>query len=537
MKILVSKGVDNGQTLLANENTIKPLFDYDTCTFQPGGYMIVDFGQEICGNVHIIFGGNENGSFVRVRLGESVYETCAEPGEKNAGNDHSLRDNEYRAILFGDVTTSQSGFRFARIDYIRGNAPVHIARIYAEEHTNGQKKKGFFACSDERINRIYSVAERTIAQCVRKDTIWDGIKRDRLLWIGDLYPELSAAFYVYGLIPQFENALREATINSDKWVNNIPSYSAWWIICLSKYYELSGKKSFVKEMLPYVDFIVGSFASIVKEDGTVDFSNNKLAYWQDNEFFSDWPTNLTEDSKFAWRYIVSIAMNKACGLYDLFGADSSLAGSCLARLKKVVCADSSFKQVTAFGVLSGAIDKEKGKCLLETDTLKGMTCFMSFAIIEAMEKTSDGEKILKLIKEYYGAMLDMGATTFWEDFDMSWLEENPDPITALPDKNRKNIHADFGKFCYKGLRFSLCHGWSTGFLSFFYRYILGVVPAAAGYTAVKVEPHLCGLTYAEGAIPTKYGMIRIKHTLKNGEIETVLDMPKKIKLVKPVQEI
>lgn len=537
MKILVSEGVENGQILPFNENRIKALFDYDTCVFSPGGYIIVDFGEEICGTLHVLFGGNEDEAFLRIRLGESVYETCAEPGEKNAGNDHSLRDNVYRAILFGDVSTSQSGFRFARIDYVKGSVPVRIARIYAEEHSNGRKKKGYFTCSDERMNEIYSIAERTIAQCVREDTIWDGIKRDRILWIGDLYPELCAAFHVYGLIPQFEIALREATANHEKWVNNIPSYSAWWIICLAQYYELSGKKSFVKEMLPYVDFVVKSFSVIVKENGAVDFSDNKLAYWQDNEFFTDWPTNLTEDSKYAWRYIVSIAMEKACSLYALFGADISLAEDCLARLRKSTCPDSSFKQVTAFGVLSGAIDEEKGKRLLETDTLKGMTCFMSFAIIEAMEKTSDGEMILNLIKEYYGAMLDMGATTFWEDFDMSWLEESPNPITALPDKNRKNIHADFGKFCYKGLRFSLCHGWSTGFISFFYRYVLGIVPTAAGYASVKVEPHLCGLTYAEGAIPTKYGTIRIKHTLENGKIETMLDLPKKIKLIKSVQEI
>ena len=534
MKILDFASVENIQVLPCNENTKKALFDYGTCTLFPNGHIIVDFGAEICGVVHIVFGENDNNSFVRVRLGESVYETCSEPGEKNAGNDHSLRDNEYRAILFGDVTTSESGFRFARIDYVKGDKPIHVARIYAEEHTNGLKKKGYFACSDERINEIYSVAERTIAQCVRKDDIWDGIKRDRLLWIGDLYPELCSAFYVYGIIPQFESTLKEATANLDKWVNNIPSYSAWWIICLAEYYEMSGKKSFVKEMLPYLNFVVKSFSQVVKTDGTINFCNNRLAYWQENEFFTDWPTHLTKDSEFAWRYIVSIAMEKACALYSLFNVDSSLAANCLARLKKGVCGDSKFKQLTAFGVLSGYIDEASGKRLLENDTLKGMTCFMSFAIVKAMEKISDGETILKLIKDYYGAMLDMGATTFWEDFDMSWLDENPDPITSLPNKNKKNIHADFGKFCYKGLRFSLCHGWSTGFMSFFYRYILGVIPMSAGYASVKIEPHLCGLKYAEGAISTKYGTIHIKHTLVNGEIKTVVDLPKKIELIKSV---
>ncbi len=29
--------------------------------------------------------------------------------------------------------------------------------------------------------------------------------------------------------------------------------------------------------------------------------------------------------------------------------------------------------------------------------------------------------MLPIIKEYFGAMLSRGATTFWEDFDMEWL--------------------------------------------------------------------------------------------------------------------
>ena len=32
-----------------------------------------------------------------------------------------------------------------------------------------------------------------------------------------------------------------------------------------------------------------------------------------------------------------------------------------------------------------------------------------------------GENMLPIIKEYFGAMLSRGATTFWEDFDMEWL--------------------------------------------------------------------------------------------------------------------
>ena len=111
---------------------------------------------------------------------------------------------------------------------------------------------------------------------------------------------------------------------------------------------------------------------------------------------------------------------------------------------------SKFKQVTALGVIAGKISTDEAKPLLKQGGASGMTTFMSFAIIEALHIADEGEFALSVIKDYYGAMLDLGATTFWEDFDIEWLKDNPLPIDALSEKNRKNIHADYGKFCYLG---------------------------------------------------------------------------------------
>ncbi len=527
-KIITESGVDNSVALIKNACEEKSAFVYETCRFSGGGYAIIDFGEEIGGSVSVVFGKNSGDATIRIRLGESVYEACAEQGEKNAGNDHSLRDNFYRVITLGEITSSESGFRFVRIDNV-SSQPVEISRIYVKKYDNGLKRKGYFACDDARLNEIYKAAERTISLCVRKNEIWDGVKRDRAMWIGDFYPELLAAFYVYGVIPQFERVLTECAPNDVCWVNKIPSYSAWWVICLEKYYELSGKKAFVKKLLGKVDFVVNAFSSVICENGEADYTKCKLDYYPCNEFFFDWPTNLTPDSENGWRYVVAIALKKAIKLYSLFKADCSTAQAVLERLKRYKYKDSKFKQVTAFGVISGFTDKEKGLKLLGNDE-HGMTCFMSFAIAKALGFCGAGDVALNVLKKYYGAMLDFGATTFWEDFDISCLKDNPDSLTELPRKDKKNVHADYGKICYKGLRGSLCHGWSTGFVDFFYTYVLGVVPTSAGYKTIKIEPHLCGLSFAEGAFPTKYGLIKIKHSLENGSVKTELELPKGVSL-------
>ena len=192
--------------------------------------------------------------------------------------------------------------------------------------------------------------------------------------------------------------------------------------------------------------------------------------------------------------------------------------------------DSEFKQVTALGVLCGKLGGEEAKTALKKDGIAGTSAFMSFAVIEALKKLGDGESALVFIRDYFGAMIDLGATTFWEDFDGAWLNENPLPLDALPDPSRKNIHADFGKFCYKGLRHSLCHGWSCGFTDFLYSFVLGVTPTDVGYKRIKIEPYLCGMENVFGMIPTGYGDITVDFRSENGKIAGKIIKPKVVEM-------
>ena len=317
--IKYSRAID-AKVLAKNAINETHTFLYSPCKIEKGGYIIVDFGKELCGRLDMVFGWHNNAASVRVRLGESVCETCAEIGENNAGNYHSLRDNVYSVVSWGTVFTSESGFRFARIDNA-GDETVNLTLIYAETSENGLTVIGDFTCSDERICEIYRTAERTLSLCVRRDDIWDGVKRDRVFWLGDFYPELLGAHLLYGDIPQIEKVLGYIKYFDGHWVNNIPSYSAWWIICLEKYLEVSDNKEYVKNLIPYVDKIVNDFSVIIGETGEVSYKNSKLEYFGDNEFFIDWPTNGQPDSEIGWRYLILYTMQKAKKLHAEFGGE------------------------------------------------------------------------------------------------------------------------------------------------------------------------------------------------------------------------
>lgn len=528
VRIVSSGNVENIEALESNRTISKHPFTSECAKLYKGSYVIFDFGEELIGRVHLVTGAFKEAK-VRIRTGESVAEVCAELHEHNACNEHSLRDYAYPLLQLSDFSTTETGFRFLRIDLVDGEE-AKLIKVYAEKSGNGLTKKGYFRSSDTLLNEIYQTAERTISLCVREDEIWDGIKRDRLAWIGDSYPELLSSFYVYGDIPQFKTVLSSINDFSNRWADGIPAYSAWWLLCLGKYFELTGNREFVEPLLPQATKIVSYFSPIVLEGGEIDFSKCPIYTFPPNEYFLDWPTNGTKDSEYGWRHFLSCVMSSTSKLFSAFGLPTSSCDEIIAKLRDYPYKTSSFKQVNALSFLSGHSNAEETKLLLKEGGAKGWTTFLSFVIAEALSKVGEGEFALNCIKEYYGAMLHLGATSFWEDFDLEWLKDNPSGLTELPDPSKKNIHADYGKFCYCGLRHSLCHGWSTGFVDFFYRDLLGVIPVEEGYKTIKLNPHLYGLSSLEGAIPTRYGLIKVKHVLENGKVVTSIELPEGVKL-------
>lgn len=143
--------------------------------------------------------------------------------------------------------------------------------------------------------------------------------------------------------------------------------------------------------------------------------------------------------------------------------DTTIAQNLLSKLLKIEITPKSSKQVTALKYFATKLNADDRKCLTDGGA-KGMSTFMSYYILKAVA-SFDKQVAINMMKEYYGAMLEKGATTFWEDFDINWAE-NSCRIDEFPKDNELDIHGNFGDFCYKGFRHSLCHGWSAGVLQF-----------------------------------------------------------------------
>jgi hypothetical protein len=147
--------------------------------------------------------------------------------------------------------------------------------------------------------------------------------------------------------------------------------------------------------------------------------------------------------------------------------------------------------------------------VLAKNPLKGISTFYGYYVLQARAAAGDHAGCLDVIRHYWGGMLDMGATTFWEDFELAWMEGSA-PIDELVPEGMKSIHADYGAYCYVGLRHSLCHGWASGPTAWMSEHVLGLRPLEPGCNKLLVQPHLAGLEWAEGTFPTPHGVVHVR---------------------------
>ena len=489
-------------------------------------YVILDFGKEICGGVRIVT-AIVKGLTTKIRLvfGESVSEAMSSVGKNGATNHHSPRDFNAMISNLSTLEFGRTGFRFVKIELEEENAEVAFKSVIGLCSLPEEKIIGEIETDDETINKILETAVYTCTLNMQDGYFLDGIKRDRLVWSGDMYAEIKTALYSFGVTSHMRRSLDfvKATTPDGFWMNNIPSYDAWWVINVCEYYNCSGDSAYLAENLKSMNAVMKELDACIGDDGTMDFgrTGKKLGL---HEFFLDWQTDGTKDAVTGTALLILYAVR-------IFGetAKDSACGATICsierKLSRYLCEETAKKQIAAFQALCGK-PSDGLKRLLEKDGASGFSTFMSYFILKALI-VSGSDRTVDYIKEYYGGMIGRGATTFWEDFDISWLDGSG-RIDEIPAPDKKDLHADYGQFCYKGLRHSLCHGWSSGVVPFFIEEIVGLKILEPGFKKVAVRPNPGSLKYISAKIPTPYGVMSIE--VKNGRSKVVV--PDGIKLVK-----
>lgn len=498
--------------------------------FGKGGYVLLDFGKEIQGGLQLVRTMSGEGTVrFRIVLGESVTEALSDinaPGT-TATNDHSVRDFELAVPWLGSVETGRSAFRFARVELAEGNgADVSLLAVRAVSQYRDLPYLGSFRCSDDRLNQIWQTGAYTVQLCMQ-DYLWDGAKRDRLVWMGDLHPEIMTVGSVFGdqlVVRRSLDYVRDKTAPSE-WMNGMISYSLWWIIIQHQWYTWYGDMAYLQEQKSYLQALLRKVISHM--DG------NRENY-PDSGRFLDWPSNDNPQAIHAGLQALS-ARALDCGA-ELLGylGDPVLQEECgqvSARLKTYVPEVAGSGQAAAHLALAGLLDAAEASALILENGPEKCTSFMGYYMLEALAQAGLYQEAMDLMSAYWGGMLDLGATTFWEDFNYNDAK-NAARIDEIVPPGQFDIHADGGAWCYVGLRHSFCHGWASGPTAWLSRHVLGIEPVGVGLKQVRIEPHLGNLEWAEGSFPTPYGVISVRHEkLADGRVKSTVHLPKGVKRI------
>ncbi len=466
--------------------------------------VLYDFGKETFG--YPIFYGLKGKGTLHIYYGESYEEAMS------ADHCETLDQLPIDYNSAKDLTISDSkAFRYIYVEKDHSLSYDSLSMYYEYLPLD---YKGSFRCSDEKINKIWDVAAYTLHLTTREFFI-DGIKRDRWMWSGDAYQSYLMNYYLFFDSPSVSRttfALRgKDPVTSH--INTIMDYTFYWFLGIYDYYQYTGNKDLIEQLYPRMKSLMDYCLSRRNEEGMMQGLAGDWVFIDWADFKMSKAGEVSFEQLLFCRSIETMAlcadiMNDTDNAknYSFLAADlkskiftafwSDQAQAFIHNRENGVNSTQITPFTNIFAILFDYLDQDKTEAvkenvLMNPNALKITTPYMRFYELEALCALGEQNHVLKEIRDYWGGMINLGATSFWEKYNPQ--EKNPE-LLAMYGR-------PFGK--------SLCHAWGASPIYLLGKYYLGVKPSSPGYNTYSVEPCLGDLQWIEGDVPTPEGKIHV----------------------------
>lgn len=454
------------------------------------GGTLFDFGKEIFGFLNI--SGVNTADKLHISYGESREEAL---------------DVEH-SVLFEDIDGAeeyrlrQRAFRFI---FITG---AKNAVLKADVEYLPLEQKGEFRCDDDDVNRIWDMCAYTLSLTMR-EVVMEALKRDRWLWCGDAYQAFKFSNYLYadkGVVERSLIGLRGSGEVREH-INTITDYSFCWIIALYDYYLEYKSDKFIEFIYPRAVSLMDFCAARTNDKGFIIGKDND---W----IFIDW-ADMEKEGAICAEQILYIAANRTMAkLAKIIGEDGSKYEKTAEELVKKVneyywddkkgAFIESYENGTAsvtrhaniFAVMYGIATEEQTESIFKNvitndDIPQITTPYFEGYELDVMGMFGKYDYIENMFKSYWKGMIDLGATTVWEEF-------NPKLSGA---EHYAMYNSPYGK--------SLCHAWGASPIYLLGRYYLGVYPTSPGYETFEVKPNKGGFGFIDGKVYAGDGFVSV----------------------------
>lgn len=478
----------------------RPAVRMQTAVRNSGGsfdYAVYDFGQEETGYLSFVSNASEPTELL-IGYGEFLENGICRTAIGNRNFALRVKIPAGKFEFFAPFL--RLGLRYLQVFTVGRNAKVmpHLVRaVYPVT------EKPLYAPVGTLHERIERVARHTLHLCMHdhyEDCPW----REQALYAMDGRSEMLEAFYAFGETRLTAASLRllADSLRADGLLElcaparvsiTIPAFSAAFIIALREYYDNSGDRETVDELLPVAYEILSGFYGRMKHHGWMLPAYRQKQYWN----FYEWAPGLDgtigkEESPEEMTYdaplmaLVSMAFTAYGELLMTLGRtdgdeETELQGDavlhCSEELNEslntyffdestglyrtylgISLSDGTpypkdpphYAELTqALCVLCGALGDNRLPAMLDRiyrkDGMIPSTLSMGIFRYEALMRLPAiyAKPVLDEIEQRFTRMLDTGATTFWE--------------------------TDLGEADFHGAG-SLCHGWSAIPIYFYAKY-------------------------------------------------------------------
>ena len=406
------------------------------------------------------------------------------------------------------------GLRYATLVFRNIEKPLKVRYVALRQVHAALEEAGTFECSDERLNQIWRVAKNTQLNC-SFDALVDCPAREQAQWWGDARVQSMVTAYAFGDFSLLERGIRQMAQSqaadgslhahppADIPGHRLPDFMLTWVGTLWEHHFHTGRKDLVAECLPVMHRLFAFF-------GAHESANHLIGGFEGFWLFLDWAQLRKADFSATLNLMYLQAMRWAVSLCKIAGdepaAERYQAGANVLRES----IDTHFwdaagkvwrdgfdpdanapvqtisQHANALAILLNLHPESHAKIARDvllkpslsrrSKVITASPFFHAF-IVEALVVAGLREEVIEVIREKWGAMLDAGATAFWELWDQSG---------------------------------SLCHAWSASPLYHLSQQVLGVTPVEAGWRRVRIHPAISKLEFARGVAPSPLGPIRVE---------------------------
>jgi len=508
--------------LLPCENKI---IDYrmEKCEDGYSNIITIDFGKVEAGYLMLDVSGSKSTvidilSVEELWEGKVIFDTDSRPIDRLIlGQKHTIYETAF----------AWKAFRYVQLIIRNHEDDVIIHWVGIRRRCYPIDIKGEFIIQDKQLHEIRQMCLHTLRLCMQ-DAFLDSSSREQQQWMGDGRLQAIYNYYISG-DKRLHRKLLEQIGQSQHWtgitrarhpdghhsIAPIPSFTLAWVNSFKDYLMYTDENGLLFDWWPNIVQAMRWFTAYENDEGLLE----DVPYWM----FIDWGDmfkgKVSETmnggivTALNIQYLEAILISEELAhivgddeaeanfLYryerlnhsikkELWNEELQVYSDCVinGRHNKIISEQSNTLAILHLHELRDErFEKIKNNVLLnDDDNIVSGSPFFMVNLLRALIKAGLKHRALDIIRKRYGHMLDNGATTVWELWDLFKVENG---------KVNRMVSAS--------------HAWGSAPILFFVEGILGIEPLVKGFEKFTINPELCGLGSVSGSVPTPKGVIKL----------------------------